>query len=160
MPSGLTDARPARVAATDSCDSPLPSNEWLSFGEWWNKRHGRGRWVYSTDPAALGWWIYVGNVWRPLLSTDNRLHDTLARYRYRYASELAAEGQQALAAMLAESVGAASFTGQVRQGARSDMWVGLRHACAGAIPSPAPHVVGCPVGRRRPTLREHSPSRP
>ena len=40
LPSGQTDARPARVAATDSCDSPLPSNEWLSFGEWWNKRHG------------------------------------------------------------------------------------------------------------------------
>ena len=44
-------------------------------------------------------------MWRLLLSTDPRLLDLLARYRYRYAHELAAEGQRDLAAMLGESTG-------------------------------------------------------
>ena len=102
----------------------------------------------------------MGNVWRPLLSTAPRLLDEMARYRYRYAHELATEGQRELAAMLGESTGGLSFPGQVKQGVHADMWVGLRHACAGPIPSPEPFVVGVPSGifdLRDGSLRPHSP---
>ena len=102
----------------------------------------RSRWVYSTDPASLGWWAYIGNVWRPLLSTDMRLFDTLARYRYQYAHELATEGKPDLATML----GGTAFTTMAGRGEKGDLWVGLRHACAGDIPEPASHVVGVPSG--------------
>ena len=153
IPARVT--QPARIASPDSREQP-PSNEWLSFGQWWAERHGRLRWVYSTDPASLGWWAYIGNVWRPLLSTDMRLFDTLARHRYQYAHELATEGKPDLATML----GGTAFTTMAGRGEKGDLWVGLRHACAGDIPEPASHVVGVPSGvvdLRDGTLHNHDP---
>ena len=149
--------RPAIVTTHDDDESPtMEVSDWIAFGEWWNQRHGRRRWVYSNDPAALGWWAYIGNVWRPLLTTDPRMLDQLARYRYRYAHELATGGQRDLAELLAGK----EFTAMVKQGAHADMWVGLRHACAGDIPSPEPHYVGVPSGivdLRDGSIRPHAP---
>ena len=121
-------------------------SDWIAFGAWWNQRHGRGRWVYSNDPATLGWWAYLGNVWRPLLPADPRMLDLLARSRYRYADELEADGRRDLAAMLGAPSGYNSFPGQLKQGAHADLMVGLRYACAGEIPSPEPYYVGVPNG--------------
>ena len=149
--------RAAIVTTHDDDESPtMEVSDWIAFGQWWAERHGRSRWVYSTDPASLGWWAYIGNVWRPLLSTDMRLFDALAMYRYQYAHELATEGKPDLATML----GGTAFTTMAGRGEKGDLWVGLRHACAGDIPEPASHVVGVPSGvvdLRDGTLHNHDP---
>ena len=150
--------RPAIVTARDDDESPNTEvSDWIAFGAWWNQRHGRGRWVYSPAPDALGWWAYVGNVWRPLLASDPRLLDLLAINRYRYASELAAEGKHGFAQQLAEG---SLFNSMVKQGTHSDLLVGLRHACRGTIPTPERHHVGTPSGivdLRDGSFRSHSP---
>ena len=136
-------APPTTPAATTTTPSASMRNEWFVFAEFWEREHGKGRFRYVSDPAAAGWWAYIGNVWRQLLAGDNRIHDELARYRYKYADELVGLG---LSHVAEELVQGQRFSTMVSRGEKGDLWVGLRAACAGPLPTPELHHIGTPSG--------------
>ena len=152
-PTMATGTKPR--ARRDSPPLDSSRNEWFTFASYWAKEHGKGRYIYVTDPASFGWWGYVNNVWRPLSTSDLRLHDELARNRYRYANDLVVLGQSSVADFIAKS-----FSSMVGKSEKSDLWVALREACEGAAPQPAPYHVGTPPGivdLRDFSLRPHTP---
>ncbi len=158
-PEAAIPAAPAIPHAPPGRPEPQAAmlNKWFGFAEYWGREHGRGRYRYVTDPAAFGWWAYIDNVWRPLSSSDPRLHDELARYRYKYADELVGLGQSAVADELVQG---GSFATMVSKGEKGDLLVGLREACAGEAPAPELYYIGTPTGivdLRDGTLIPHAP---
>ena len=151
-------APPQRAPATPQDPdeaAPVPA-PWFGFIEWWTHQHSGGRFRFSDDPDARGWWGYGDKVWRPIASNDLRIHDELAHNRWRYADELRTRGNSGLAAHLLEH-----FVSATSKGDKGDIWVALRVANLGPIPQPALHHIATPdaiVDLRTLITYPHSPA--